>query len=466
MPEEKRPKLLGSPMALSACGMGAVLLWLSLASFQEFESYLACNVGCVQGFAGLLVAGRLHSAMNAKLRSIPGAAILTVAMAAPAATMLGAMPAAAQGALWALGGVASAATLGLWFEVVCQQRLPRAVAVLVAAYFLSAIVHLALSALAFDSAVGRSAMLVLAGVVAGLLVLCVSQVREDDTLPQGSLPAPDAGFIVAVIGFMLCLALFFGISHAFPVSILGNPHPAFVASLCLDAVLSALLAFWMATSVFGHDRSSVFYPVLVVVLIGLLVALFVFRNDLFFLLGVQFSARTLVALCLCLMALALAKRGSCPALLSICLLLGLYRTGLAAGMLLSETEASHLFFGQFPHEGIYLLSACAAVLIMYLLLAAVGFFRETEHGQPMTATVVLETSFIDARCDAVGAEHHLKEREIEIIKLLCHGRSRKYIADSLYLSENTVKWYCRQIYQKLGIHKKQELLSLIGVDGN
>lgn len=66
----------------------------------------------------------------------------------------------------------------------------------------------------------------------------------------------------------------------------------------------------------------------------------------------------------------------------------------------------------------------------------------------------------------MGAQHRLKEREVEIIKLLCHGRSRKYIADSLYLSENTVKWYCRQIYQKLGIHKKQELLSLIGVDGN
>lgn len=464
MPEEKRPKLLWGPTVLLACGMGAVLLWLSLASFQEFGSYLACNVGCVLGFAGLLVAARLRPDASAKLRSIPGAVILSLAMAAPAAMMLGAMPVAAQGMLWALGGAASAATLGLRFEAICQQRLPRAVAVLVAAYFLSAIVHLALSAVAFDSAAGRSVVLVLAGAAAGLLSPFVSRAREDDTLPQGSLPAPDAGFIATTIGFMLCLALFFGISHAFPASILGDPHLAFVTSLCLDAVLCALLAFWMATSVFGRDRSSVFYPVLVVVLMGLLVALFAFRNDLFFLLGVQFSARTLVTLCLCLMALALAKRGSYSALLGICLLLGLYRAGLVAGMLLSETEASRLFFGQFPHEGIYLLSACVAVLIVYLLLAAAGFFRETEHGQPATATVVLETSFIDSRCDAVGAQHHLKEREIEIIKLLCHGRSRKYIADSLYLSENTVKWYCRQIYQKLGIHKKQELLSLIGTD--
>lgn len=465
MVEGKRPKVLDGAVASLILGLGACLLWLSLASFQEFSFYLACNGGCAVGFAVLLALARLRPVAIESLRSIPGLAGVAIAMALPGVGMAASAPTAIQELLWALGGMGSSVALGLWFEAVCRQRLSQAVAVLIAAYFLSAMVHLALSAVLFSSNVGRAAILGLSAVVAAALLLCVPESRSDDSLPQGSLPAPDGGFAATVLGFMLCLALFFGVSHAFPANILGNPRPAFFTSLCLDGALCALLAFWMATSVFRRDHSSAFYPVLAVVLIGLLVALFAFRNDLFFLLGMQFSARTLVTLCLCLMALALAKRGSYRPLFGLCLLLGLYRAGLAVGMLLSETEASHVFFNQFPHEGIYLLSACAAVLIVYLLLAAAGFFRETEHGQPATATVVLETSFIDGRCDEVGVQYHLKEREVEIIKLLCHGRSRKYIADSLYLSENTVKWYCRQIYQKLGIHKKQELLSLIGIDG-
>ena len=79
-------------------------------------------------------------------------------------------------------------------------------------------------------------------------------------------------------------------------------------------------------------------------------------------------------------------------------------------------------------------------------------------------TVRLETDFLDTRCAELAAERGLSDREAEIVRLLCRGRSRAFVAETLYLSENTVKWYCRQIYQKLGIHSKQELLTLVGVE--
>ncbi|WP_302397669.1 LuxR C-terminal-related transcriptional regulator [Eggerthella sinensis] len=68
---------------------------------------------------------------------------------------------------------------------------------------------------------------------------------------------------------------------------------------------------------------------------------------------------------------------------------------------------------------------------------------------------------IDERCASVGEEHGLSPREIEIMQYLCKGRSRPYIAETLYLSENTVRTHSRRIYGKLDVHNKQELLDLV-----
>ena len=68
---------------------------------------------------------------------------------------------------------------------------------------------------------------------------------------------------------------------------------------------------------------------------------------------------------------------------------------------------------------------------------------------------------IDERCRSVGERCGLSPREIEIMQYLCKGRSRPYIAETLYLSENTVRTHSRRIYGKLDVHNKQELLDLV-----
>ncbi|MDZ4133820.1 MAG: helix-turn-helix transcriptional regulator, partial [Dethiobacteria bacterium] len=55
----------------------------------------------------------------------------------------------------------------------------------------------------------------------------------------------------------------------------------------------------------------------------------------------------------------------------------------------------------------------------------------------------------------------LTAREIGIVKLLLQGYSNKQIADTLFISEDTLKTHLRNIYRKYGVHKKSELLALI-----
>lgn len=52
----------------------------------------------------------------------------------------------------------------------------------------------------------------------------------------------------------------------------------------------------------------------------------------------------------------------------------------------------------------------------------------------------------------------LTEVELHIVALMAHGRSRSVIARDLGYSENTIRNYTRNVYLKLNVHSKQELL--------
>jgi DNA-binding CsgD family transcriptional regulator len=56
----------------------------------------------------------------------------------------------------------------------------------------------------------------------------------------------------------------------------------------------------------------------------------------------------------------------------------------------------------------------------------------------------------------------LTEKEFEVVNLLLRGYTYKVIAESLYISENTIKYHVKNIYQKLNINNKMELIRIFG----
>jgi predicted ATPase/DNA-binding CsgD family transcriptional regulator len=54
----------------------------------------------------------------------------------------------------------------------------------------------------------------------------------------------------------------------------------------------------------------------------------------------------------------------------------------------------------------------------------------------------------------------LSQREIEILKLIADGLSNHEIAQKLFLSNNTIKWYNKQIFAKLGVKSRTEATAL------
>lgn len=59
-------------------------------------------------------------------------------------------------------------------------------------------------------------------------------------------------------------------------------------------------------------------------------------------------------------------------------------------------------------------------------------------------------------------EKELSERENQILNLLAKGKSYASIADELFLSINTIKTHTRNIYEKLQVNSKKEIMEKYG----
>ena len=47
------------------------------------------------------------------------------------------------------------------------------------------------------------------------------------------------------------------------------------------------------------------------------------------------------------------------------------------------------------------------------------------------------------------------------MQMLCKGRSKAYIAETLFITENAVKSHTKRMCAKLGVHNRRELQELI-----
>jgi DNA-binding CsgD family transcriptional regulator len=65
------------------------------------------------------------------------------------------------------------------------------------------------------------------------------------------------------------------------------------------------------------------------------------------------------------------------------------------------------------------------------------------------------------KLDYLAREHSLSPRQKQIMKLLVKGRDSHYIMNSLDISRSTAKTHVSNIYKKIEIHSRQELLDLV-----
>ena len=90
------------------------------------------------------------------------------------------------------------------------------------------------------------------------------------------------------------------------------------------------------------------------------------------------------------------------------------------------------------------------------------FIKETyEGGAPMSPSVAIKVLKMVAEQRAPkGNNFNLSSREKEILSCLVNGMSYKLIADTCFISIDTVRGHIRSIYEKLHVHSKSEAVAM------
>lgn len=87
-----------------------------------------------------------------------------------------------------------------------------------------------------------------------------------------------------------------------------------------------------------------------------------------------------------------------------------------------------------------------------LVLLAKGTGMQSESAGPMNMLDV---------CAQVSRRYQLTQRETEVLGELAYGHSSTYIAEVLFISTNTVRSHMKNIYRKLEVNSREEVIELL-----
>ncbi len=280
--------------------------------------------------------------------------------------------------------------------------------------------------------------------------------------PSQRVPLPRSFWAFAFTVFAVSLAaqsvIYFNGEHYSAV----DRH---AASVAVDGVMLLVTLGLMAYAILrprSHNYGALYYPVVFGVM-GLLTLLFVAPAHTVAPLVISRVVFQVFGLILwCLLHYVAAQSGS-PAIKVYGFGYGLHMLGsimgYGVGYLLNGThpwaDANALFW--YLGAAILVLAICVAVYpprTMHDLLASIPF----DDAQPQNPS---KPDAWLAACDAVAAAGNLTDREREVMLFLARGRGSAHIAQSLTVSLSTTYTHTRNIYRKLDVHSREELMALV-----
>jgi DNA-binding CsgD family transcriptional regulator len=113
--------------------------------------------------------------------------------------------------------------------------------------------------------------------------------------------------------------------------------------------------------------------------------------------------------------------------------------------------------------GSYQPQVCIALFTCVVALMLIA--PDTQIWQTLMKHTTLENNLsalsLQERCVALAKANKFTERETEIIPLLGRGYSASYVAEALVVAESTIRSHRSNIYRKLNISSREELLKLL-----
>jgi DNA-binding CsgD family transcriptional regulator len=140
--------------------------------------------------------------------------------------------------------------------------------------------------------------------------------------------------------------------------------------------------------------------------------------------------------------------------------IGISQGAMLIGALSGNYFGGQLFEGFDPPDAKLLIIVLALALVLVVSISFVPRRLSDSVPTPTQSATEQENDLVQRILD-IAASNDLTAREAEILGYLAKGRTEPYIREQLWLSRSTVSTHVKHIYQKLGIHSKQEIISLL-----
>ena len=190
---------------------------------------------------------------------------------------------------------------------------------------------------------------------------------------------------------------------------------------------------------------------------------------------ITFMARSLALMVWCLLCIVVHQRSWSPVLV-MGLGHGAFRIGESVGMALNDNLLSVHLSG----DGMvfFFVGMAFAVLLANFLLFSENDFARLVYGTGDEARLP-ERFFcaadhpadVDAHSDgggrfnaateALADRFVLTRRELDVFRYLAMGYTKDAMAEKMCVSSNTIRTHSRNVYAKLGVHSRQELIDLV-----
>ena len=133
-------------------------------------------------------------------------------------------------------------------------------------------------------------------------------------------------------------------------------------------------------------------------------------------------------------------------------------------LLFSAFSALGLSFGS-PHsyeEASFVSSSSLALYCTYLIAhALIAFVKEASAEHAPEKKSQDGDSRFEQQCNKLAHDYALSPREREILAYLGRGHTSAYIAKCLIISESTVYTHTRNIYRKMGVGSKEDIIQIL-----
>ena len=480
MSDPVEPGQSGDAAQVIAVGAGLALFWAPLLSmlvrntfpaasedaFASFPESLLFRVAFCVGFAlaCAVAAHRPCGALGTQGTRIATALALLFCvdtLAVGLASLAGIeRPAVVSVAAWALLGAGLASVLALWLPVLARLSGTALAAGLALSTAAGAVVHLSIDLL-------PAAASVLALAASPVASVAVCRYLERDAAPQAPIPLAESrkrahlswafGIVNVIYGVVFGMAAAtitqWGDAAWVPVGVAGA------------VAVGAACAYLLMSRSRGRVRQSAVMRFLFPVLVVALVPQALFSG------GVVVACNVVLMGCyafLILVSIGFEIRGARQRGAAALFFVGVSQTAFAAGL------AGGFAVGMLPGvSGTFNHTVLAGVALG--LVVAMAVIVATAQDPMANAQDAVDAALADerdaqeaaergrwrCRCDAVARQAGLSARETEVFMLLAKGRGTEHIQNKLGISGHTVKTHTYNIYHKMGISSREELLDAV-----